>query len=283
MRVAAVQLTSTADFDANLEQADRLTRAAAADGAQLVVLPEKWSALGTAEALVGGAQPIDGPAITWARAAARELGIDLVAGSISECARASARPGERLRNTSAHISPDGELRATYRKVHMFDVVVDGTVYHESEHEQAGEELVVSPTADGVEVGMSICYDIRFPELYRILAIRGARLFTVPAAFTVPTTRDHWEVLLRARAIEDQAFVVAANQIGEHDPGPPALRSGGRSMIVDPWGLVLAHAPDRACHICADLDLEAQARIRRDLPALANRRPGAYSWPTEVRA
>ena len=279
MRVAAVQLTSTADFDANLEQADRLTRAAAADGARLVVLPEKWSALGSGEALVAGAQPIDGPAITWARAAARELGIDLVAGSISERVADEAR----LRNTSVHVGPDGELRATYRKVHMFDVIVEGTVYHESEHEEAGEELVVSPTADGVELGLSICYDIRFPELYRILAIRGARVFTVPAAFTVPTTRDHWEILLRARAIEDQAFVVAANQIGEHDCGPPALRSGGRSMIVDAWGLVLAHAPDRACHICADLDLEAQARIRRDLPALANRRPHAYVWPAEVRA
>ena len=279
MRVAAVQLTSTADFDANLERADRLTRAAAADGAQLVVLPEKWSALGRGAALVAGAQPIDGPAIGWARAAARELGIDLVAGSISE--RIAGE--ERLRNTSVHVGPDGELRAAYRKVHMFDVVVDGTVYHESEHEEPGEELVVSPTAGGVELGLSICYDVRFPELYRILAIRGARVFTVPAAFTVPTTRDHWEILLRARAIEDQAFVVAANQIGEHDCGPPALRSGGRSMIVDPWGIVLAHAPDRECHIVADVDLEAQARIRRDLPALANRRPSAYRWPAEVRA
>ena len=279
MRAAAVQLTSTADFDGNLERADRLTRAAAADGAELVVLPEKWSALGRAAALLAGAQPIDGPAIAWARATARELGIDLVAGSFSE--RDPARPEERLRNTSVHVGPDGELRAAYRKVHMFDVTVEGTVYLESEHEQAGDELVVSPTAGGVELGLSICYDVRFPELYRIMAIRGARVFTVPAAFTVPTTRDHWEVLLRARAIEDQAFVVAANQIGEHDCGPPALRSGGRSMIVDPWGIVLAHAPDRECHIVADLDLEAQARIRRELPALANRRPGAYRWPVEV--
>ncbi len=275
MRVAAVQLTSTADVEGNLERADRLTRAAAADGAQLVVLPEKWTALGRGEAIVSGAQTIDGSAISWARDAARELGIDLVAGSFSERV-----PGEALlRNTSVHIGPDGELRATYRKVHMFDVVVEGTVYRESEHEEAGEELVVSATADGVELGLSICYDVRFPELYRILAIRGARVFTVPAAFTVPTTRDHWEILLRARAIEDQAFVIAANQIGEHEPG---LRSGGRSMIVDPWGIVLAHAPDRECHIVADLDLEAQARIRRDLPALANRRPTAYSWPAEAR-
>ncbi|MEA2143394.1 MAG: deaminated glutathione amidase, partial [Solirubrobacteraceae bacterium] len=231
-------------------------------------------------ALLAGAQAIDGPAITWARATARELGIELVAGSISECETAPARPEERLRNTSVHIGPNGDVQATYRKVHMFDVVVDGIVYHESEHEEAGEEVVVSTTAGGVELGLSICYDVRFPELYRIMAIRGARVFTVPAAFTVPTTRDHWEILLRARAIEDQAFVVAANQIGQHAPG---LRSGGRSMIVDPWGIVLAHAPDRECHIVADLDLEAQARIRRELPALANRRPGAYSWPAEVRA
>jgi len=278
MRAAAVQMTSTADFDGNLERADRLTRAAAADGAQLVVLPEKWSALGRGEALVAGAQAIDGPAISWARDTARELGIDLVAGSFSERESDPAHP--RLRNTSVHIGPDGGVRATYRKVHMFDVVVDGTVYHESEHEEPGDELVVSATAGGVELGLSICYDVRFPELYRILAIRGARVFTVPAAFTVPTTRDHWEILLRARAIEDQAFVVAANQIGEHAPG---LRSGGRSMIVDPWGIVLAHAPDSECHIVADLDLEAQARIRRDLPALANRRPSAYAWPVEAGA
>ena len=274
MRVAAVQLNSTPDLDRNLERADRFTRAAAADGARLVVLPEKWNALGRGEALRAGAQPIDGPAISWARLAARELGIDLVAGSFSERVAGS----ERLRNTSVHVGPDGEIRAAYQKVHMFDVVVEGTVYRESEHEEPGEELVVSPTVDGVELGLSVCYDIRFPELYRILAIRGARIFTVPAAFTVPTTRDHWEVLLRARAIENQAFVVAANQIGEHEPG---LRSGGRSMIVDPWGIVLALAADREGHIVADLDLDAQARVRADLPALANRRPSAYAWPVQA--
>jgi predicted amidohydrolase len=281
MRAAAVQLTSTADLDRNLERADRLTRAAAADGAQLVVLPEKWSVLGRGEDLRAGAEPLDGAAVTWARAVARELAIELVAGSVSERVA-----GEQLlRNTSLHIGPDGEIRAAYRKVHMFDVVVEGTVYRESDHELAGDELVVSATDDGLELGLSICYDVRFPELYRILAVRGARVLTVPAAFTVPTTRDHWEVLLRARAIENQAFVVAANQFGEHAPassdGAAAMRSGGRSMIVDPWGIVLAVAPDREGHIVADLDLEAQARVRRDLPALANRRPGAYRWPVEA--
>ena len=269
MRAAAVQLNATDDPDRNLERADRLTRAAAADGAQLVVLPEKWSVLGSADALRAGAQPLDGPAVAWARATARELGIDLVAGSIAERVEGEAK----LRNTSVHVGPDGEVRATYRKVHMFDVVVDGTEYRESDHEEPGCEPVLSQTAGGVELGLTVCYDVRFPELYRALALRGARVLTVPSAFTVPTTRDHWEVLLRARAIENGCFVIAANQIGAH---PPSYRSGGRSMIVDPWGLVLALAPDTEGHVAADLDLAAQQRIRRDLPSLANRRPEAYA-------
>ena len=276
MRAAAVQLTSTADRERNLATADRLTRAAAATGAELVVLPEKWAVLGTPEETAAGAEPFDGPALTWARATARELGIDLVAGSIAE--RVAGR--EKGSNTSVHIGPDGEVRAVYRKIHMFDVEVGGRTYRESEHEDGGEEIVLSETADGVELGLTVCYDLRFPELYRILAVRGARVITVPAAFTLATTRDHWEVLLRARAIEDQAFVIAANQVGEHAPG---YRSGGRSMIVDPWGVVLAQAPDAETFITAELDLERQADVRRTLPSLANRRPHAYSWPQEVHA
>jgi deaminated glutathione amidase len=274
VRVAAVQLTSTADRERNLATADRLTRAAADAGAELVVLPEKWAVLGTPEETAAGAEPFDGPALTWARAAARELGVDLVAGSIAE--RVEGR--EKGSNTSVHVGPDGEVRAVYRKIHMFDVEVGGRTYRESAHEEGGDEIVISETADGVELGMTVCYDLRFPELYRILAVRGARVLTVPAAFTLATTRDHWEVLLRARAIEDQAFVVAANQVGEHAPG---YRSGGRSMIVDPWGVVLAQAPDAETYITADLDLERQAQVRRTLPSLANRRPQAYTWPQEV--
>ena len=276
MRVAAVQLTSTADRERNLATADRLTRAAAAAGAELVVLPEKWSVLGTPEETAAGAEPFDGPALSWARATARELGIDLVAGSIAERVPDQAKGS----NTSAHISPDGEVRAVYRKIHMFDVEVGGRTYRESENEEPGDEIVLSETAGGVELGLTVCYDLRFPELYRILAIRGARVITVPAAFTLATTREHWEVLLRARAIEDQAFVVAANQFGEHAKG---FRSGGRSMIVDPWGVVLAQAPDSETYITAELDLDRQAEIRRSLPSLANRRPGAYAWPQEVTA
>jgi predicted amidohydrolase len=276
VRAAAVQLQSTPDRDRNLETADRLTRAAASAGAELVVLPEKWPVLGTPEQTIAGAEPFDGPILGWAQQTARELGIDLVAGSFSE----RIERDERGRNTSIHVGPDGELKASYRKIHMFDVEVGGRVYKESEHEAPGEEIVLSETAGGLGLGLTICYDVRFPELYRILAVKGAEIIVVPAAFTFATTRDHWEILLRARAIEGQAFVVAANQIGEHAPG---IRSGGRSMIVDPWGVVLATAPDAETFIVAELDLERQAEIRRTLPSLANRRPEAYRWPAEVHA
>jgi deaminated glutathione amidase len=276
LRVAAVQLNSTADPAANLAVADRLTRAAAADGASLIVLPEKWTAMGSDEQLRAAAQTLDGPAVEWARAIARKLAVELVAGSIVELL-----PGrEKLANTCVHVGPDGELKAVYRKLHMFDVEVAGRSYRESDLEDPGEEIVLSETSDGLQLGLSICYDVRFPELYRILAVRGARAFALPAAFTLATTRDHWETLIRARAIENQAFVIAANQIGAH---PGGSRSGGRSMIVDPWGIVLAQAPDAEGHIVAELDLQRLAEIRAQLPALANRRADAYRWPEEVRA
>ena len=270
MRAAAVQLNSTGDTERNLASADRLVREAFQRGAELVVLPEKWSVLGTAEELAAGAQALDGPAISWARSVARETGIDLIAGSIVERV-----PGqEKTRNTSVHIAPDGELRAIYRKLHMFDVEVEDTLYAESAHEQPGDQVVLSELAGGVPVGMSICYDLRFPELYRMLSARGAAVISVPSAFTVATTRDHWGILLRARAIENQCFVVAANQFGSHGGG---YRSGGRSMIVDPWGLVLASAPDSEAVILADLDLAALKTIRRRFPALSHRREDVYGF------
>jgi predicted amidohydrolase len=276
LKVAAVQLNSTADLIANMAHADRLTRAAAADGAELIVLPEKWTAMGSEQDLRAGAEALDGAAVGWARAIASELRVDLVAGSILE--RVPGR--QKLANTSVHVGPRGDVLATYRKIHMFDVEVGGREYRESELEEPGDEIVVSHTADAVELGLSVCYDLRFPELYRILAVRGARIVTVPAAFTLATTRDHWEVLLRARAIENQAFVIAANQVGEH---PAGQRSGGRSMIVDPWGVVLAQAPDGEGYIVAELDLERQLQIRASLPSLANRRPEAYRWPVAETA
>ncbi len=277
MRVAAVQLNSGADPAANLSVADRLTREAAADGASLIVLPEKWTAIGSREQLLAAAEPLlDGPSISWARATARELGVDLVAGSILE--RVPGR--EKLANTSVHVDPHGEVRAVYRKVHMFDVEVGGHVYRESDLEDPGEEAVLSSTHEGVPLGMSVCYDVRFPELYRVLAVEGAQLVTIPSAFTLTTTRDHWETLVRARAIENQLYVIAANQDGAH---PGGQRSGGRSMIVDPWGVVLAQAPDGVGHIVADVDLDRLRGIRERLPALANRRPDAYRTRSKEHA
>ncbi|HWF56635.1 MAG TPA: carbon-nitrogen hydrolase family protein [Solirubrobacteraceae bacterium] len=268
MRAAAIQLNSTEDIERNLDTADRLVREAAARGAEFVVMPEKWNVLGSADAMRDAAEPLDGRAVTWARAVARELGIDLVAGSIVE--RVDGQ--EKTANTSVHVGPDGELRGVYRKLHMFDVEVDGVLYAESENERAGEEVVLSELRSGLGLGMSICYDVRFPELYRALAARGAEVLVVPAAFTLATTRDHWEVLLRARAIENQCFVIAANQIGEYLPGH---RSGGRSLIADPWGVVLATAPDHECAVLGDLDPALLADVRRRLPALTHRRPGVY--------
>jgi deaminated glutathione amidase len=278
VRAAAVQLNSKEDKQRNLETADRLTRAAAADGADFVLLPEKWTALGEPDDYRRAAEQLDsgGPAIDWARSTARELGIDLVAGSISE-----RRDGhEKLGNTSIHFGPDGEIKAVYRKIHMFDVVVGGLEYRESEAEDPGEEIVLSETRDGVPFGMTVCYDLRFPELYRIQAIRGARILLVPAAFTKITGQAHWEILLRARAIENQAFVIAADQVGQH---PPDKESFGGTMIVDPWGELLARAPDEETFIAAELDLARQDEVRDQLPSLANRMPATYAWPQEVSA
>jgi predicted amidohydrolase len=273
LRAAAVQLNSTDDYERNLRVAESLVRAAAADGADLVVLPEKWTLLGPADALRAAAQPLDGPALSAAASWARELGIHLVAGSVPELAEGQ----EKLFNTSALIGPDGAVRGVYRKIHMFDVDVDDVSYRESEAEQPGDEIVVAD-GGGIPVGLSVCYDLRFPELYRILALREARIVTVPAAFTERTGRDHWEVLIRARAIENQVFVVAAGQIGD---APPHYRSFGRSMVVDPWGVVLAQAPDTECFVAADLDITVQNEMRASLPSLRNRRPQAYRWPDLV--
>jgi len=268
LRAAAVQLNSTNEKARNLDSAERLVREAAADGAELVALPEKWNLLAGGEELLAGAEPLDGPSLTAARGWARELGVHLLAGSICE------RDGDSAFNTSVLVGPEGDDLGVYRKIHMFDVEVGGVSYKESAYEQPGEEIVVAPL-DGRLLGMSVCYDLRFPELYRILALRGAQLLAVPAAFTLATGRDHWQLLLRARAVENQVFVLAPNQVGE---APPHFDSCGRSAIVDPWGVVLASAPDRECFVAADLDFPALERIRESLPSLANRRPAAYVWP-----
>jgi predicted amidohydrolase len=274
IRVACVQMTSRADKAANLETAERLVAQAASTGADIVVLPEKWNAIGDAAVYHANAEPLEGGESVAAMSEwARRHGITLIGGSIAE--RREGR--EKLSNTSVVFDSGGQIVAVYRKIHLFDVEVGGVVYRESEAEEPGEEPVVAEV-EGWRIGLTVCYDVRFPELYRILALGGAHLVTVPAHFTTPTGKDHWHVLLRARAIENQLYVAAAAQIGETLPGKPAY---GRSLIADPWGLVLAQAPDEETVITAELDRAHLEQIRAKLPSLANRQSAAYRWPTPV--
>jgi predicted amidohydrolase len=274
MLVAALQLCSTDDKAKNLATAARLLEEAADRGAGLAVLPEMFNNLGSGSVLRDGAEPFEGPTTGFAREQAARRRLWLVAGSFIEQVDAEHRT-----NTSVVVSPDGEIVATYRKVHLFDVDVPGAVFRESAVFGAGDDLVVTDV-DGIgPVGLSICYDLRFPELYRILALRGAGLIVVPAAFTARTGPPHWEVLLRARAIENQLYVVAAAQVGHSSE---RLAWHGHSMIIDPWGTVLAEAPGDAHEavVVADVDAAERERVRTILPSLANRRPDAYRWPPE---
>jgi predicted amidohydrolase len=271
MRVAAVQLTSTPDKARNLDAAGALIAGAADAGAELVVLPELFNRWGSAKELREGAEPLDGPTITWARERARDRGVWLVAGSIVERLDGG---DDRHANTSCLVAPDGDLVATYRKIHLFDVDVEGFAYQESATVVPGEEIVVAD-AGPLRLGLAICYDLRFPEEFRIQALRGATAVSLPSAFTAVTGKDHWEPLLRARAIENQVFVIAPDQRGA---STPKLHWHGRSMIVDPWGVVLAQAPDAECFITADLDFAAQQDVRTRIPSLPNRRPDTYDWP-----
>jgi len=274
LRVACVQLNARGDKADNLEKAERLVARAAATGADVVVLPEKWNAWGAPDVIRAAAEPIEGGESFEAMSAwAGRHGVTLVGGSVTEF-----REGhEKLSNTCPVFDTDGALLAVYRKIHMFDVEVGGQLYRESETEEAGDEIVACE-AEGWRLGLTTCYDLRFPELYRILALGGAELITAPAAFTLFTGKDHWELLVRARAVENQLYVAAANQWGTHQPG---RASYGRSMIVDPWGVVLAVAPDEDAVISAELDRTRLRRVREILPSLANRQPSAYRWPAVV--
>jgi len=262
MQAAAIQMNTTRDRARNLATAAKLVAEAVSAGAEMIVLPEKWPWLAKGAAIREGAEPLDGPAITAARSWAREFGIHLVAGSFTE-----ERPDGSLANTSPAIDPDGKIVGLYRKLHMFDVDVDGVEYRESAHEQPGEEVVTFAAGD-VVVGLAICYDVRFPELFRALAGRGVKLVCLPAAFTPTTGRDHWEVLVRARSIENQCFMVAPDQTGEAEPG---FGFWGHSMITDPWGRVSADLEAGEGYVIAGLDFDELERVRTDLPALEHRR------------
>jgi deaminated glutathione amidase len=263
---AAVQMTTSADKAANLAKAERLIRLAGARGAQLVGLPEVFNWRGKRSDEAEAAESLEGETLALMSRLARELGINLLAGSITEHG-----PGESKRyNTSVWFGRNGERRAVYRKIHLFDVDLSGRVtIKESDAKLSGTEVVTAATELGT-VGLSICYDVRFPELYRRLAFAGARILTIPSAFTFPTGEAHWELLIRARAVENQCFVVAPAQFG---PNVHGFSDYGNSMIVDPWGRVLARAPDQEGVIIAPIDMEYLEKVRRELPALTHARMG----------
>jgi len=266
VRVALVQMTSTTDLAANLDFARDGVEDAARQGAQVVALPENFAYLRREGSPYPCAQGLDGEIVSSLASLASHNGVWLLGGSFPE----RIDGDNRVFNTSVLISPEGQVVAQYRKIHLFDVALEsrgGGSYHESASVAPGDGVVVADTPFG-GIGMSVCYDLRFPELYRKIADRGARWITVPAAFSPETGRDHWEVLLRARAIENQAFVIAPAQCGRHSED---RASYGRSLIVDPWGLVLAQAGDQPCVIVADCDLVEQDRVRSAIPCLQHRR------------
>jgi len=275
LRVACVQMNTRGDVAANVRAAMVLVEEAAAAGASLVALPETWAYKGGREGIRASGQAVDGPSNAALAQLAARLGIFVLAGSIYE---PSPVP-DHVFNTSALFGPDGGLRAVYRKIHLFDVTAGTTVYRESDDVTPGTELVTvevdlgqAARAAPVALGLTICYDLRFPELYCSLALRGAQILCVPAAFTTYTGAAHWEVLLRARAIENGCFVIAPGQVGEHLPGRECF---GHSMIVDPWGTVLDEVQDGVGFCVADLDLGRVAEVRAQIPSLQNRRPDAY--------
>lgn len=267
LRVAAVQMNSGPDKPRNVARAVELLHRAADQGAQVAALPEEFDFLGRDEDIPANAEPIPGPTIEAVAAVARERGIYVLAGSIIEAISGS----DKVHNTSVLLDPDGEIVARYRKIHLFDIDVPGQVSAmESAAKEPGDRLVMAKTPLA-SFGFSVCYDLRFPELYRSLALAGAEVVFSPAAFALFTGKDHWELLVRTRALENTMFMVAPAQFGRS----PGFHSFGSAMIVDPWGTVLARAPEREAVVVADLDLADLARVRASLPSLEHRRPDVY--------
>ncbi|HLL53551.1 MAG TPA: carbon-nitrogen hydrolase family protein [Myxococcaceae bacterium] len=262
--IAAAQMTSGPDKQQNLETAVRLVRRAAGLGAKLVGLPENFSFMGPDTERAANAEALDGPTLSRMAGLARELSITLLAGSVLE----AGGPGGRFYNTSVLFGPDGARLAVYRKIHLFDVDInDGATYRESDAIAPGTDVVAVDTTVG-KLGMSVCYDLRFPELYRKLSAQGATLLSVPAAFTLMTGKDHWEVLLRARAIENQCYVLAPAQFGRHSEKRVTY---GHALVADPWGLVIGRASEGEGLAVGEVDPEVLRRVRQSIPCLSHRR------------
>ena len=268
MKAAAIQMTSTRDVQQNLAEAQRLIRSAAEQGAELVVLPENFSFLGSTDAeRVAAVEPFgDGPAQRFLAEAAERHGIWLVGGTIP--IRDSG--GERASSRSLLLAPDGRVVAHYDKIHLFDVDIPGRAserYAESATTLAGQRVVAAATPIG-RIGLTVCYDVRFPMLFHRLSVLGADVLVVPAAFTVPTGQVHWQPLLQARAIESLVYVVAAGQWGEHAGG---RKTYGHSMIIGPWGEILGELGAGSGVLCVDLDMIRLAQLRESFPVVRHRR------------
>ncbi len=265
---AVIQLTTTTDPQGSMAAAEALVRQAARQGAEFIALPENINFMGSEADKLRLAEPINGPSFRRMGALAKELGVHLLAGTLPEF----GPDADHAYNTSVLYGPDGSPLSIYRKVHLFDVALgEGATHIESASVTPGQSLKVADTALG-KVGLSVCYDLRFAALYRTLVRAGAQMLCVPAAFTVPTGRDHWEVLLRARAIENQAYVIAPAQFGAN---MPSRRTYGRAMIIDPWGTVLATCPDRPSIALASIDIDVVTDLRRKMPCLEHERPAAF--------
>lgn len=270
LKAACVQLTSSGQVADNLEQAAEWIAKAAEQGAKLITLPENFAFMGPEKDRLAAAEDVDGalnggPITRFLSAAAKLHDVHLVGSGMPE----KGPDAGRTYNTSVYVKPDGTLGAKYRKIHLFDVdLADGTTLRESRNVAPGSELVVSETPFGT-LGLAVCYDVRFPELFRALSAKGMRVLVIGAAFTLHTGRDHWHTLLAARAIENQCFVIAPAQYGRH-AGNENRVTYGRSVIYDPWGTPLAIAPDKNGIIMAELDFAAQDKVRRELPALKHR-------------
>ena len=262
---AVIQLCSTPDKEENLAKASKLITTAAERGAQLIALPENYSFIGEDADKLKEAEELEtGPSVELLREMALKHQVVIIGGSVPLRAKDPAK----VTNTCLVFNSHGEIIARYDKMHMFDIFLDSaTTYTESKFVEAGDRVVTFKHL-GHTMGLSICYDVRFPELYRNLSNKGSEVLFVPAAFTIPTGKDHWEVLLRARAIENQCYVVAPAQWGRHTE---KRSSYGRSLVIDPWGQIIAQAPDKECIIHAELDFDFLNKVRTQLPALKHRR------------
>ena len=272
MKVGVVQMDSKANKEANFNKARELIEEAAGKGASLLSLPEYFNYIGPAQEEPAEAETIPGPTTRMLASLAREHGIWLHGGSVLE----KVPGGEKMYNTTVVFDPNGEIVARYRKIHLFDIEIKGgPTITESDNKASGDEIVFFKIGE-VKVGLTICYDMRFPELYRILTLKGARIIMVPSAYTFFTGQDHWEPILRTRAIENQIYIVAPAQVGTK----PGFQTYGHSLVIDPWGNIIAEAQDEETVLVADLDMDYLGRVRKQIPCLNNRRPLAYDWPVE---